>query len=159
MIQNCGIFFQSCSKMKILQITQTSFSSLNVNLSQLNQKNPFNEKNVSIIFILGMVTISCGAYFFNLANKFQEYAYSVYVTSTMLCVTMAFTVAIARISILSEYIDNLQTTLNQSKVSICFNSFCQRTNDMNRNWMYFRTCVSRIDSNVRGNGFKSWKFL
>lgn len=102
--------------MKVLQFNQRCFLTLGMSFSQPIPKNPSGAKILLTIFLLSVGIVATGAYFFDVASQFEEYAYSVYATSASLCCFGCFTIGLLRKSIISEYIEHLEKAVNRSKV-------------------------------------------
>lgn len=83
--------------------------------AMMASKYPFNRKIVQTCLILGSVTILSYSYLFLEAKTFQEYAMSVYVTSTFLLSIAAYLIFVWKNGSICELIDTARKITNDSE--------------------------------------------
>lgn len=101
--------------MKILLTAIQNFSALGVNLQQANRNHPFNCQSVLAFLVLSLSIISCGMFFFRLANTFIEYTYSIYGFSSMIVATAILLVILLKMRQFFETLDALEKAINKRK--------------------------------------------
>lgn len=110
--------------MKIFETVIIIFQSRGVIWPQKYQKNPFNVKNLLILFILVVYSILTLLYFLLEARTFTEYANSFFTTLTTFFCSMIFAIVISKTPRIFKLIDNLKAIVHKRKLT----SFKKRKN-------------------------------
>lgn len=102
--------------MKILVSFRNECSKAGICLSvKSNQKHPFNSEVVFVLSLLSIGTTLSSIHLLYVAKTFNEYIVSFYGASLMMVITISLTAVIRKMKPLSEYLDCLEQTINESE--------------------------------------------
>lgn len=137
--------------MKILESAQMQFLTLGICFgTNSNQKHSFNSRNVFILILLCIGTISTCVDLFYTPKNFREYTISAYAVSAMVITTICFLGMIWQTQPMSKYLDCFEKTINKSKFAFTqlsnFNFITRR-----KNICHFRTNVFYFSKVVHTN--------
>lgn len=141
-------------KMRVFQSIQTYFSILGINSDQSHKKNLFNAKNVIALVILCVCIVINSMYIIFEANTIDEYAKSVFMTTTSIVSILILAANIWRMAYFFKYINGLEQLIKNSKsFQIKFALKIGTSLKLN----FRRTATLIIICNLRGNQRKSGK--
>lgn len=96
------------AKTTIFKELQKNAVHIGIDRKQLTTKYRLNEKSLMCFFVLGILVICSDMYFFHLAKNFREYTESFYITSMSNAGTLVFLIAIWKMNVMFQFIDNCE---------------------------------------------------
>lgn len=103
--------------MKIFQSVLRDCVVLGLGQQKLTQKYPLNKENVQAFIILCIAISSTSVSLFHETNTFQDYAVSVYASSTAILTAALYLIFVWENQAFCELIENTEKALNESKLN------------------------------------------
>lgn len=102
-------------KMKIFQQIQKNFAILGIDSKSSVQRIPFNARNVSALFLMGVPIVMECIFLNHVVSTFREYIEFIKIIIAMWTGTLALAAIIWKMSDLFRFIDSLEAAIKKSK--------------------------------------------
>lgn len=101
--------------MKVLQSVQNYFAIIGIVPPQSHQSHRLNMKNMTMLLIFSLFTVSANVFFVYEAENFRELTDSFYAACSATLTTLSFSTIIGRMYLAFEFIENLESIISKSE--------------------------------------------
>lgn len=104
--------------MRIFQILRQKFAILGICPNESEQASDKRIKRLIGFLAFGISCISHCVFLFSMANTFEEYANSIYMTTITISLSAVYLIVVCKTKNLFHFIEGCEQTINKSKLTI-----------------------------------------